>query len=176
VLGGERPIGNTPDFSITTSSNTLKHYSSARGMRVQDREVPVQTDYEAAVYDRRRQREEPGRAVPRQRVGSRDHVGHRSQRDVLRHRNRSQLSARHVGGNPTGLRNVANVVVHKTTSGGTLAVINTDYTVDLALGRVIPVAGGLFSDGDAMYVTYDRTAGTQDRVAFGSTVVRARCA
>src|SRR5690242_14249838 len=48
TLAGERPIGNTPSFKMGATSTSVKHYSAARGMKVQDREVPVQTDYSAS--------------------------------------------------------------------------------------------------------------------------------
>lgn len=42
---GFRYLGNTPEFNLTVSSETLAHYSSDRGTRIKDRSVNIQTDF-----------------------------------------------------------------------------------------------------------------------------------
>lgn len=168
VLGGERAIGNTTDFSYAVSSTTLKHYGMSQGMRVQDREVPIQADYSAKFTTD----DVNPKNIAALLLGDASTVAITSATAVVESFVGIETGLTYQIGistaNPSGLQKVANVVVKK---GVTSAVLNTDYTVDLTLGRVTPTPGGLFADGDTMAVTYDRTAVSQSRVSSGSTVV-----
>lgn len=42
--GGERYIGNTPEFNATIESENLDHYSSDEGIREKDESIPLQTN------------------------------------------------------------------------------------------------------------------------------------
>jgi hypothetical protein len=167
TLGGYRPIGNTPSFNLTVSSDSVQHFSSARGMRVQDRDVPVQTTYAANF--------ETDDVSPKNLAAlflgdaSIDAITSATAVDETFTDVEPGLQYQ-VGvstAHPQGLRNIANVVVKE---GASTLVIDTDYTVDLALGIVTVVEGGALGSGDDMIVTYDRTAYSQNSVASGATV------
>lgn len=59
-----------------------------------------------------------------------------------------------------GSRNIAAVVVN-TAPGGTLHVVTTDYTVDLARGILYIVPGGGIADGTDIEVDFTRATATQ---------------
>ena len=65
--------------------------------------------------------------------------------------------------NPTGVRNITAVVVTGPTATP-LYVINTDYTVDLALGRLFIVPGGAITNGSNLEVDYTRSTATRNQV------------
>lgn len=46
--GGERYIGNTPEWNATIETEDLEHYSSDRGIRELDESVPLQTNRNAS--------------------------------------------------------------------------------------------------------------------------------
>src|SRR6478736_8088684 len=43
VYQGERYLGNTPDFSMSTSVDKLDHFSSDRGLRQKDKSINLET-------------------------------------------------------------------------------------------------------------------------------------
>lgn len=167
TLGGERIIGNTPAFNLTVSSDSVQHFSSARGMKVQDRDVPVQTTYGASF--------ETDDVNPKNLaalfLGTAAVGAVTSASAVVESFAGIETGLFYQVGistaHPTGLRKITTVIVKK---GVTTAVLNTDYTLDTDLARVVPIQGGLFADGDTMAVTYDRTAYNQDNVASGAVV------
>jgi hypothetical protein len=168
TLAGERMIGNTPDFSLSMSSNSVKHYSSARGIRTQDREVPISVDYSAKYTTD----DVNGPNLANLFFGSAETVsvtaitnGDETFTDV------EQGLAYQLGmsvANPAGIQQVSTVVVKV---GTDVQVLNTDYTLDTALGRVVPVVGGGIADGDNMQVTWHSAAQSQERVASSNTPV-----
>lgn len=167
---GERLIGNTPAFKLGVTSQTVKHYSSARGMKTQDREVPTQTDYAGSF--------ETDDVAPK-------NLGALFLGDATVDAVTAQVGATEdfaaveqgltyqIGrsaANPAGLQKLANVVV-KDGAGVTTYTVADDYEIDEALGRITIVEGGAITDASDIQVTYDRTAYSQERVAAGSTVV-----
>lgn len=66
--------------------------------------------------------------------------------------------------NPTGVRAVSSVVV--TGVGGTPTyVLNTDYELDAAMGRIRPITAGAITDGLALLVDYTPAANSRTRIA-----------
>jgi hypothetical protein len=165
---GERLIGNTPAFKLGVTSQSVKHYSSARGMKTQDREVPTQTDYSGSF--------DTDDVAPKNLAAL--FLGDASVEAItaLAAQNESfadvaQGLTYQIGrstANPAGLQNVSNVVVQV---NATPMVLDTDYKLDAALGRITIIDGGGINDGDQIDVTYDRAAYSQERVVAGSTVV-----
>jgi hypothetical protein len=169
TLSGERPIGNTPDFAFTVSSDTLKHYSSSQGMRVQDREVPVQTDYAASFTTD----DVNPMNLEALLLGEASIVAITSATALTEDFTDVETGLTYQIGistsAPAGLQNLDNISVDK---GATPLVEGTDFTVDAALGRItLLTTGSTVVDGDDITVTYDRLAASQNRVASGATVV-----
>lgn len=169
---GERLIGNTPAFKLGVTSQTTKHYSSARGMKVQDREVPVQTDYAGDF--------ETDDVSPKNLaalfLGSAAVVAQTllaAQTETFE--NVSQGLTYQIGvggaGHPAGLQQVT---ITDVKVGVTVKTLGTDYTKDEALGRVTIIDGGSIAEGDDIIVDYDRLAASQEQVVAGSTVLEGR--
>jgi len=167
VLGGERLVGNTPAMNIGVQSQTLKHYGSGRGMRVQDREVPIQMDYSGSfkcddINPKNLAFMLAGAAsvaAITSATGATDSFVGVEQGLFY------QLGK--TTGNPAGAQLVSNVVVKVAT---VTKVLGTDYTLDAALGRISIIEGGSITSGATVDVTYDRAAASQERVISGSTV------
>jgi hypothetical protein len=69
--------------------------------------------------------------------------------------------------NPTGVRNISAVTVTGPTATPTYTV-TTDYTVDLALGRLYIVPGGAITAASNLEVDYTKAAATRVQVASNS--------
>jgi hypothetical protein len=169
TLGGFRPIGNTPAFNLGVQSESVQHFSSARGMRVQDRDVPVQTTYSANF--------ETDDVSPKNLaalfLGDATSVAVTSASAVTETLSDVEkgltyqigVSASH----PMGKRNITLTTLKK---GVTTLVEDTDYTVDGSQGTITILESGVtVVDGDDLVATFDQGAYSQDRVASGSTVV-----
>lgn len=168
TLGGERPIGNTPAFGITIQSTALKHYSSSAGMRVQDREVPIQVDYDASFTTD----DISPKNLAALLLGSAATVSITAGVATVENFTAVEQGLTYQMGisaaNPMGLQQISNVSV---ATGGVVHVLNTDYTVDLVMGRVTVVEGGGIADGTAFAVTYDHAAVNQTRIVSAANVV-----
>jgi hypothetical protein len=169
TLGGYRPIGNTPAFNIGVQSESVQHFSSARGMRVQDRDVPVQTTYSASF----KTDDINSKNLAALFLGDAETVSISSATGSTETLSDVEKGLTYqVGvsaGNPMGVRNITVTTLKK---GVATLVAGTDYTVDTAQGTItILETGSTVVDGDDLDLTYDQAAYSQDRVASGSTVV-----
>lgn len=168
--GGERYFGNTPEFSLTIESENLDHYSSDRGVREKDDSVPLQTDRSGSMTTDSINPDnvalfffgEASNVVVTAATGQTDSfTGSPAGLAV-------QLGMN--ANNPTGARNVSNVAITTTPSTPEL-VVNVDYTIDTARGRV------LFEDTDNVRAltkvdfTFDVGASTRKRIISGSTPI-----
>ncbi|MCB1792605.1 MAG: hypothetical protein KDJ24_20015 [Gammaproteobacteria bacterium] len=70
--------------------------------------------------------------------------------------------------NPTGVRNVSSVTVEPS-GGGTALVVDTDYKLDAAGGRIYIIPGGGIADDDEIQVDYTPASNTRTRVTSGSS-------
>jgi hypothetical protein len=74
--------------------------------------------------------------------------------------------------NPTGARNVSNVVVKDdATPTAATFTLGTDYLVNPDLGRIEVLAGGGIDDGTNLRITYDVAASTREQIVSGSAAV-----
>jgi hypothetical protein len=168
TLKGERLIGNTPNFAIQVSSESVQHYSSARGMRVQDRDVPIQTNY-AATFTTDDVNPKNLAALFLGAVEVEAVTALAAQTETIE--DVEQGLFYQVGitaGNPTGLQQIDITAVKV---GVATKVEGTDYRKDDALGRVEIIDGGTIADGADIIIEYDRLASNQERVASGASVV-----
>lgn len=166
---GERLIGNTPSFKLGVTSQSVKHYSSARGMKTQDREVPTQTDYAGDF--------ETDDVSPKNLaalfLGSAAVVAQTAlaaQTETFTNVSAGLTYQLGLGGagNPAGLQKVT---ITDVKVGAATMVAGTDYTANGDLGRVTILPGGAIVDGDDVIVEYDRLAASQEQVVAGSTVI-----
>lgn len=168
---GERLIGNVPDFKCGASSTSVKHYSSRRGMKTQDRDVPVQTDYSAEFMTD----DVSPKNLAALFLGSAAVVAQTAlaaQSEVFNDVDQGltyQLG-RGVAGHPAGLQQVTITSV-KSADDVTTYVAGTDYVADGALGRVTIVVGGGIAALADIKVHYDRLAASQEQIVAGSTII-----
>lgn len=157
---GFRYIGNTPAFGITVTTESLRHFSSDSGVRVQDKQVPVSTEYAGSLTTDNVNHENLAMLL----LGSASTVSVSSA---------TGETAQFVGAQQgytydLGARQVSNVVVEV---GVTPMVVGTDYTVDAVRGHIEIVDGGSIADGDTVDVTFDVAAHSFDRsVSAGNAV------
>lgn len=157
---GFRYLGNTPSFGITVTTESLRHFNSDSGVRVQDKQVPVSTEYAGSLVT--------------------DNVNHENLAMLLLGE-ASTVSVSSATGETAqftgvsqgytydlGARQVSNVAVQV---GATPMTVTTDYTVDAARGHIEIVEGGGIADGDTIDVTFDVAAHSYDRsVSSGNAV------
>ena len=168
---GERYFGNTPEVNTSVESENLDHFNSDRGVREKDASVVLQTNRTGNFMT--------------------DHIspenialfylGSVSALTVTAATGVTQTFAEVTPGffyqlgesqaNPTGARNVTNVIVKDAAAPNTTYALGTDYMLNPELGRVEVLAGGGIAKGTDITVTYDEPAGTKEVIVSGSTAV-----
>lgn len=156
-------IGNTPALGLTVNTEYLKHFNSGRGVKVQDRETPVQTDYTGSFMTdsitpenlaNYFQGETAIVAVAAAPTQSTSFVGVKKQgRYIL-----------------PG-KKLANVVVKV---AAVIKVLGTDYGVDVDRGIVTVLQAGTIAAGATIIVEYDITAHSYKRTRSGATVKKGK--
>lgn len=144
---GFRYIGNTPAFGITITTESLRHFNSDSGVRVQDKQVPVSTEYAGSLTTDNINYENLAMLL----LGSASTVSVSSATGE----SESFTSVKQGDTYALASRKVGSVVVEVSAAAKTLG---TDYTVDLERGHITIVEGGGIADGDTMDVTYNITA------------------
>jgi hypothetical protein len=152
---GERYIGNTPSLSLTVESESLDHYDSDAGVRVKDDSVLLQLNRTGAFVTDNVSADNIALFL----LGEKSIQAQASAvaqtyalADVKLDRF-YQIGA--TTANPSGLRSLTNFVLKK---GVTVLTLNTDYKVDLDLGRVEILEGGTLIEGDDLTAEFDITA------------------
>lgn len=165
---GFRYIGNTPDFSISGTTNKLDHFSSDRGVRVKDKTVTLDTSNTANINTDDIQPENVALFF----YGEASTVTQTSA-DTLTETFTDvtpglscQLGI--TDQNPTGVRSVT---VTSVTSGADTLTATTDYTVDTVRGIVNVVDGGSVEVGDDIVVHYSRAAVNRTQIVSGDEQV-----
>ncbi len=170
---GERYIGNTPEFSTSSESESLDHYDSDAGVNVKDASVQLSLDRTGSMTCDNIDEEN----IALNFLGTASVVAQASATGlinvipgVLKGRF-YQLGVSE--SNPSGVRNVKNVVVK--TGGaptwGTTVTQVGNYQVDEARGRIYIEDDALVLDDDDIQVTFDLDASTRSRVVSGSDAI-----
>lgn len=71
--------------------------------------------------------------------------------------------------NPAGIRGCSSVAIK---NGATPLVLNTDYTLDAALGRIYILPGTAVAEGTALTADFTPTANTREQVATSGTAAK----
>lgn len=156
--GGERYLGNTPEFSTSQDQSTLDHYDSDSGLNVKDESIITEQNMTGALVTDNISVENVadwfGGEVDGLTVAAA--TGLDETIEVKRGRY-IQLGITAL--TPSGTRSVTNVVVK---NGATTVTAAGNYEVDLALARVYiePDAAGI-ADGDDITFEYDQAAITR---------------
>jgi hypothetical protein len=167
TLTGERFIGNVTAFNISIESETLDHFDSTQGIRQKDDSVLLQINRTGAITTDNINSDNLSlfvqgsvATVTQTATPVVDYAINGVQRD--RWYQLGQTAA-----NPTGVRGVSAVTV--TGLGGTpVYTLNTDYTVDLTLGRIyIPTTSTIAVNANIL-VDFTPAANTRDRISSAS--------
>jgi len=167
TLTGERFIGNVTAFNISIESETLDHFDSTQGIRQKDDSVLLQINRTGAITTDNINSDNLSlfvqgsvAAVTQTSTPVVDYPINAIVRD--RWYQLGQTPA-----NPTGVRNVSAVVV--TGPGGTpVYTLNTDYTLDAALGRIYIPSTSTIAVGANILVDFTPAANTRDRISSAS--------
>lgn len=161
---GERYLGNTTEFNITIESENLDHFDSDNGIRVKDESVVLEITRSGSLITDSISKENQALFF----LGDVSTVTQVATPVVDEQINDVKLGYFYqIGkttGNPQGARGMTAVTVTKAPS--TALVLNTDYTLDAALGRIqILETSVTVVDGDDLLVDYTPTANSRVRVA-----------
>ena len=157
---GFRYIGNTPAFGITVTTESLRHFNSDAGVRVQDKQVPVSTEYAGTLTTDNVNHENLAMLL----LGSASTVSVSSATGET-----AQFTGVQQGYTyDLGVRQVTNVVVQVS---AVAQVAGTDYILDAARGHIEIVNGGGIADGATIDVTYDVAAHSYDRTVSAGDAV-----
>ena len=165
---GFRYLGNAPEFNVNVTTETLEHISSESGIGEKDDEVVLSVTRAGTVILEDVSVENQALFV----VGGVADVvdaGGAVVDESIQNVNTGrwyQLGATALV--PTGARNISAVTVTDDPEVATY-VEDTDYELDLALGRLYIIPGGGISDGDDLLVDYTTAAGTRKQVATGES-------
>lgn len=166
---GERYLGNTPSMSVTLSPETIEHFNSDRGFKDKDESVTLSNNITMSF--------------------STDNIDPANVALFFSGRYRTLAVAAEASGVstftrvakgltyqvgvtdalPSGLRTLTSVTVKK---GSTALVADTDYTVDLELGRVtILKSSPTVLTGDTLTVEYVSPAQNRTQIISGKDAV-----
>lgn len=167
---GERYLGNTTEFNMTVESEVLDHFSSSAGVRTKDDSVILELNRTGTLTTDNISSENTGLFI----LGTVSTITQTST-PVAGESLGTPLADRYYQlgqsqANPTGVRGVSAVTVTFDPNGTPSAgVLNTDYTIDLALGRVYFIEGGQADGATEVEVDYTPDANTRERVTADST-------
>ena len=165
---GERYLGNTPEFNLTIENEELEHYGSDRGVKEKDDSITLQTNRTGSFTTDNVSPENlslfffGSKSIFTAAGGAITGEAHSDVEVGLSYQLGSSPS------NPAGARNVSLVAVKR---AATTFVVNTDYTVDLELGRITILDGGAIVDGDDITVDYTVAASQRDHIVSGSKAI-----
>jgi hypothetical protein len=154
---GERYLGNTPSFNLTTASENLDHFDADEGIKTKDKSVTLSLNRTGAFVTDNIDPDNVAlfflgaSAVPVQAAAT-------AATSVIAHALGDRWYQMGVTvGNPSGVREISSVAI-------ATATVVTDYTVDASLGRIYIVPGGVL-DGDlAVTVTYNVAAKSRKQI------------
>ena len=181
LLGGERYIGNTPEFNLTAEEEKLEHFSSDKGIRVKDATVTLQVNYTGTINCDNISAENvalfflgdsskltvAATTVTDEQVGV---TGLGVEKGMF-----YQLGV--TAASPSGSRGIVFPGTGATAfslkiQGGATLVAGTDYVVNGPLGRIeILDTSVTVTDGDVLLASYTVSASTRTQVISGSTAI-----
>ena len=176
--GGSRYIGNTPEVSLNVSSETLDHFSSDGGIREIDDSVTVQTDRKLTFTTD----DVSGDNLALFFFGSTSLqttiAGTVTDEIVLGVVKDAYLQLGISVTNPSGVRGLVahtsptiQVIVKDGATNLITYVDGTDYTVDLAMGRLYITAASTIAAGSSIKVTYKTGSVTRERILSGNASI-----
>lgn len=168
---GERYLGNTPEFSTTSSSENLDHFDSDSGIRTKDASVQLSLDRTGAVAVDNIDTEN----VALYFLGQAGNLVQASATGVVNtFENAKRKRFYQLGvteANPSGVRNVSNVVVRNGVAFADTVTASGNYQVDEVRGRIYIEDDAPDIDDEDIQVTFNVAASTRERVVSGSSSI-----
>lgn len=169
---GYRLLGNCPEFSLTVEGEDLDHFSSMRGVKEKDGNAQLSRSATGQLNTDDISPENLTIFL----MGAQVKLTQASATAVLETFLAVTPGLSYQLGesptNPSGVREVANVVVkNDATPTPVTYTVDVDYAVDMTLGMVTPLAGGAIASGTNLKITYDITASTRTRISSGEVQV-----
>jgi hypothetical protein len=168
---GEQLLGNCPGFTTGVAITQFKHQSAMVASRVTDFTRNTSTDISSSINCD----DISNQALAMFLAGVISSVSQAATpvtgEHVIAHLDREyQLGA--TAANPIGIRNVTGITVKDATAAATY-VLNTDYTVNAANGRVAILSTGGIAEDDDIQFGYTPVAGSKTRIVAGeaSTII-----
>ena len=173
VGSGERFIGNAPEFAVSITEEGLDHYASTGGVKVKDDSVTLQVDRSGRIMVDSINKENLALYF----MGSASSLTQTADtgveyqvtvnRGVYYQIGRSET-------NPTGDRNISNVVVKKGAGFTTVVTASGNYAFDGDSGMLYIEAGSAdIPDGTAIKVEYDVAASSREQIVSSNDVIYA---
>ena len=175
IRTGELYLGNTPEFNLSAESETLDHFYSDEGVRVKDDSVVLQTNRTATVVTDNISKDN----IALWFNGTKSTVTQTATpvADELVSSGSIIKEAYYQLGtslNKAGIRGCTAVTISAGASAGaaTPLVLNTDYTLDAALGRIQILPGATVTATHNLYADFTPTANTREQITVtsGATV------
>lgn len=168
---GERYIGNSPEFSATIENENLDHFNSDRGVREKDESITLQTNRSASFTTDNVDPDNLALFFFGSKTALTVAGGNVVDEPLGKVKKGLSYQLGMSDANPAGARVLSNVVIKDAGGAGTTYVPDTDYKVDLDLGRVFIIPGGAIADDAELAADYDEAAGTRDRIVSGSQAI-----
>lgn len=168
---GERYIGNTPAFNITSTAENLEHFDSDSGVRVKDDSVQLSNDRSGTFTTDNIDSENMALLFLGE-VSARVQASAVGVIDTLTGYQKRFLQLGMSSSNPTGVRKISNVVVKKGVAFGDTVAPANNYQIDEDLGRIyiLPNSPDI-ADATPLQITFDVAASTREQVVSSSNAI-----
>lgn len=166
--GGERFLGNCPEFTMNREAEKLEHFSSTRGKRLKDDEEILGVNNTATIScdDVQPKNLALWFLGSEQILTTIAALAETETFEDVEPGLSYQLGV--TDETPAGVRKVDNVEV---LVGAAEQELGVDYDLDPVLGRITIIEGGGISDGDDVIVNYDVEASTRTQVISTDSMV-----
>lgn len=168
--GGERYIGNSPEFSATIENENLDHYNSDHGIREKDESIALQTDRNASFTTDNVSPDNLALFFFGSKTALAVAGGLVEDETILGVEPGLHYQLGRTADNPVGARAIDDAtppVITDETAITTYAA-GTDYEINLELGRITILEGGTIVAGTTIVATYTTKTSTRSRIISGS--------
>lgn len=160
---GERYLGDTPGFEVTVETENLEKWGSDAAVAEKLKDVTTQVTRNTTIQCDNIVDENLELFFIGDLETLSSSAGSVASEELGTVKGERYYQLGESDSNPTGVRDVENVVVHDGSSAETPYVLNTDYELDAALARIHVLPGGSLA-GNPAFVNYDTKAGSRPQV------------
>lgn len=171
VAGARKFLGNCPAFTLNVAVESLEHYDSTQGLRVEDQSVVISRQIGGGIEcdDMKPSNQALFFLGSSSALSLSAAVGLTSVLGATEFDGTYQIGVS--AAKPTGDRKLDNVVVTDTATGLVTYVLGTDYTLDADRGTITFISGGTITESNPATVTYDILASTRTQVVSGQNQI-----